>query len=330
MKRIISVFCALACALICLSSCRRGEGNVEEGAAESENNNANKENYTLYLGVHQEHNASEGRADFAATFAAVICDEKGIIVDCVFDEAEHKVSLEAGAVESERDIRSKNEQGLEYSMKSASSIGKEWYEQARHFADFLVGKTLDEADDVDGGEAELMAGCTININGFKEALEESDDEENAVTFQSESVPEAALAMVNSTDGSKDATDGTDGVAAFKSTCAAVAKNGSKIAAANIEETEAAAYFDMSGLIISFEKEEGKRDMGYSYGMKSVSGIGLEWFEQVRNFEKYIVSLTPSQVAVIDMNGDYSADEALLAGCTIKITDFVKAISKISE
>ncbi|MBR4071576.1 MAG: hypothetical protein IKK26_03375, partial [Clostridia bacterium] len=311
MKRIISVFCVVVYTVFWLSSCKGNEGDM--GASEKEDY-LKGDSYTLYVGVYQDHDALEGKAKFSSTFAAIICDKKGRIVDCVFDATEDNISIEDGAVLPKADLRSKNEQGLEYSMKSASAIGKEWYEQARHFADFLIGKTLDEADEVDGGEAELMAGCTININGFKGAIEEADDQENSVRFQSALPPVAAISVVNSSEGSKDAGDNSDGVVAMRSTYAAVAKSGSRIAAANIEETETKAYFDMEGEIKSLEKSEGKRDLGYSYGMRDASGIGLEWFEQVQNFEKYIVGLSSNEVAAINMNGDYSADEELLAGC----------------
>ncbi len=318
MKKFILLLCVFVAIAAGLSSCKAEQGNAT---------NSKKEKYTLYMGVHQDHSGSEGKVKFSSTVAAVICDEKGKIVDCVFDATENNIKIESGIVQMETDIRSKNEQGLEYSMKSASAIGREWYEQARHFAQFIKGRTLDEADDVDGGEAELMAGCTIDINGFKKALDEADDQENSVSFESAEIPHIAVAVVNNDDGTKDASEQTDGVASLKSTYAAVAKIGGRIAASNIDETEVSAYFDESGLLISLDKSEGKRDMGYSYGMKSASEIGLEWFEQVRNFEKYIVGLTPDEVAVIDMNGDYSADETLFAGCTIKINDFVKAVAK---
>ena len=330
MKRIISVLTAIILMSFGLCSCTSNEaGNASNNNSDSESNKK-AESYTLYLGVHQDHDATEGKAKFASTFAAIICDEKGRIVDCVFDETENTVSLEGGAADTETDMRSKNEQGLEYSMKSASAIGKEWYEQANHFAQFLLGKTLEEDDDVDGGEAELMAGCTININGFKDAIDEADDQENSVSFESGTSPRVALAVVNNSDDSKNATAESDGVASLKSTYAAVAKADGKIVAANIEETETKVYFDHSGLIIELEKGEGKRDAGYSYAMKGASEIGLEWFEQVQNFEKYIVGLTPDEVAAIDMNGAYSADDALLAGCTIRISDFVKAVAKTAE
>jgi len=326
MKRIISVLIIITLSCAVLSSCRGNEaGNISNNESDADSSGAAR--YTLYLGVHQEHDASEGKAEFASTFAALICDEKGMIVDCVFDATENTMEFEGGVVRNKTDMRSKNEQGLEYSMKSASAISKEWYEQAEHFAEFIKGRMLDEADDVDGGEAELMAGCTININGFKAAIDEADDQENAVEFECSGTPSVALAVVNNSEGSADASAETDGVAAMKSTYAALAKNGDKIAAANIEETETKVYFDQSGLIIQLEKGEGKRDEGYSYGMKGASEIGLEWFEQARNFEKYIVGLTPDEVAAINMNGDYSADDALLAGCTIKVNDFVKAVAK---
>ena len=56
-------------------------------------------------------------------------------------------------------------------------------------------------------------------------------------------------------------------------------------------------------------------------------IGVFFYDFV---EKYIVGLTPHEVAAIDMNGAYSADDALLAGCTIRISDFVKAVAKTAE
>ncbi len=323
MKKIISVIIAIIIACLSLSSCSGREGGDVSNNTES----GKSSKYTLYFGVHQEHDAGEQKAKFASTYVAVVCDKKGKIVDCVFDAVEDTVMLHGGIVEAGGDIQSKNELGLEYSMKSASAIGKEWYEQAEHFASFIKGRNINQVDDVDGGEAELMAGCTININGFKEAIDEADDEENGIEFESTSIPTAALGVFASREGSKDATSELDGIASMSTTYAAVAKNGEKIAAAEIEQIETKVYFDDSGLVIDLDENEGKRDMGYGYGMKAVSDIGLEWFEQVRNFEKYVIGKTPNEVAEIDMNGDYSADDALLAGCTIKISDFVKAISK---
>ena len=110
----------------------------------------------------------------------------------------------------------------------------------------------------------------------------------------------------------------------------MAKKGSKIAAANIEATETRIYFDHGGLVNNIDYGEGKREEGDSYGMKASSAIGLEWYQQVKNFEEYIVGMMPDQVAQIDMSDGYATDDTLKAGCTIKINDFVRAVAKTAE
>lgn len=71
------------------------------------------------------------------------------------------------------------EKGLEYGMKGASPIGKEWDEQATFLADFCVGKTLEEVvagvAEVDGyaSSEDVKAGCTMHVTDFIVALEKA-------------------------------------------------------------------------------------------------------------------------------------------------------------
>lgn len=315
MKRKISVIIAIILLMICLNSCGK------QGVAGKK--------YSLYLGISQEHEAGDGKAKFASTYVAVICDKKGKIVDCVFDGFESTTSLEGGVADYDENVQSKNELGLEYSMKSASPIGREWYEQAAHFADFIKGKALDEVEEVDGGEAELMAGCTININGFKEAIDNAE-EIGGIEVESGSEPSAKVAFFADYSDTKNASAETDGVAHLSVTYTAVAMSEGKIAAAALDQTETKVYFDDSGLIINLDKGESKREAGYDYGMKPASAIGLEWFEQADNFARAIVGMSPSDVAGMRLNGEYLEDETLLAGCSIKVTDFVKAVAKTGK
>ncbi len=70
----------------------------------------------------------------------------------------------------------KNELGDDYGMKKASKIGKEWYEQAKAFADFVVGKTAEEvkaiAVDAEGTttDADLVSSVTIGIDAFQDIV----------------------------------------------------------------------------------------------------------------------------------------------------------------
>ncbi len=326
MKRILAIVISVFLSAAILAGCTNTANNdiIDDMTGDTDNRG---EKYTLRLGVYQTHNASEGKAKFSSTYAAVICDEDGTIVDCAFDATEDTLSVDGGIVETGGEYISKRAQGNDYSMKNASDIGLEWFEQADHFAQFIDGFALSDTADIDGGEADLMAGCTIDISGFKGALEKAAaNESDAVEFYSEKAPVASLAVVSHSEGSKDAAADTDGIASLSSTYAAVAKNGSAVAAANIEATETKVYFDNAGLIIQTDQGPGKREEGDSYGMKASSGIGLEWHEQVKNFEKYIVGMTGEQISHIEMTDSRPASPDLLSGCTIKIDDFVRAVS----
>ncbi|MBR2002215.1 MAG: hypothetical protein IJ994_07905 [Firmicutes bacterium] len=99
----------------------------------------------------------------------VAVDEGGRIWDCVIDQM-----TEADGVPV-----SKNQLGEAYGMKKASSIGKEWDEQARGFADYVKGMTLDQVlgiDLDDNGKAVdpgLLSSATIDLREFVQGVEEA-------------------------------------------------------------------------------------------------------------------------------------------------------------
>ena len=81
----------------------------------------------------------------------------------------------------------------------------------------------------------------------------------------------------------------------------------------------------------------KMEKGDEYGMAGKvdndgNGVMLEWYEQTKAFEAYVVGKTAADVEAIEtqfVNGHYIAvDEALLgAGCSMQITDFIAAVVK---
>lgn len=102
--------------------------------------------------------------------AAVLVDADGKIVQIKIDEAQTQpdLTVDDGNV---TDLRTKLEKQDDYAMKSASPIGKEWYEQANAFETWAVGKTADEVqagigDDGYPTDADLSAGCTILISSI--------------------------------------------------------------------------------------------------------------------------------------------------------------------
>ena len=122
----------------------------------------------------------DGNAQVDSTVCALVVDDEGKIVSCLFDVAQTKIGFSAAGeitADMSADVLSKQELGDAYGMKPASGIGKEWFEQADALAAYCVGKTYDEvvaglAMDEAGHatDADLLTGCTMKVGSFVKAL----------------------------------------------------------------------------------------------------------------------------------------------------------------
>ncbi len=117
---------------------------------------------------------ADGLAAMYTSIAAVV-EQDGKAVACCIDVIEPKISFaKDGKIGEVKFDGSKRELKEDYGMKDASGIGKELYEQARAFADYVVGKTSKEVAGIettknDSGhmvakDADLYAGCTVSID----------------------------------------------------------------------------------------------------------------------------------------------------------------------
>ncbi len=73
----------------------------------------------------------------------------------------------------------------------------------------------------------------------------------------------------------------------------------------------------------------KREMGTDYGMQA-AGAKQEWFGQADAFCKYVVGMTANEVAGIETTDGKPTDTDLSAGCTIDVTDFMRAVSAAAK
>lgn len=121
----------------------------------------------------------DGLVQADVMLVAVTVDENGVIQSCAIDAVQAKVPFDAAGQltgDVTAPILSKNELGEDYGMIVASSIGKEWNEQAAAFAAYCVGKTIDEVsgiavtEDGKAGDADLAASVTISIGGFQSLI----------------------------------------------------------------------------------------------------------------------------------------------------------------
>ena len=118
---------------------------------------------------------AEGVAQVYSTYAVVTMDEAGVITSCIIDASQANVKFDAkGQITNDitAPVQTKNELGANYGMVKASSIGKEWNEQAAAFAAYCVGKTPAEVQGVAmdnqglAADADLLSSVTVHIGDF--------------------------------------------------------------------------------------------------------------------------------------------------------------------
>ena len=115
-------------------------------------------------------------AQLDVTIVALTADSDGRVTSAVGDMVEPALTVGAdGGVVAPDNIRSKLEQGDDYGMRGASSLGKEWYEHSQGFCSYLKGKTAAELAHLpaDGSDADLAALCTIDVTDLEKAAEKA-------------------------------------------------------------------------------------------------------------------------------------------------------------
>ena len=115
-------------------------------------------------------------AQLDVTIVALTADSDGRVTSAVGDMVEPALTVGSdGGVVAPDTIRSKLEQGDDYGMRGASSLGKEWYEHSQGFCSYLKGKTAAQLAHLptDGSDADLAALCTIDVTDLEKAAEKA-------------------------------------------------------------------------------------------------------------------------------------------------------------
>lgn len=123
---------------------------------------------------------ADGVAQPYSTYAIATKGSDGKITSAIIDASQANVTFDAAGkltVKTDATFQTKDVIGDAYGMKKASSIKKEWYEEAASFAKYVTGKTIDEVKGIAVNEEgvptdqELASQVTIHIGGFQSALE---------------------------------------------------------------------------------------------------------------------------------------------------------------
>lgn len=124
----------------------------------------------------------------------------------------------------------------------------------------------------------------------------------------------------------DATDDKNGSCEVDSTVAAITVDADgKVVACKIDSAQIKGSWTVDGEANATTDFRTKLEKGNDYGM---SGIGKkEWFEQIAAFEGVVVGKTLAEIKALVAEGGKGVAAVTTAGCTITVSDFVKAIEK---
>ncbi len=135
----------------------------------------------LAVSVAKSGESTDAKPQFDIEMAAVTLGGDDRITACLTDTAQAKLTVEnslfshaAGKMDTKRG------KGDGYGMKQASSIKKEWYEQADAFDAYAVGKTAEELSKLsvgNDGKTDAVSGCTMAVSGMlKNAVKAADQD----------------------------------------------------------------------------------------------------------------------------------------------------------
>lgn len=280
-----------------------------------------------------------GLAQADSVIVAVTVDKDGKIVKCIIDSAQTQINFsKTGEILTNTDtvFSTKNQLKEEYGMKKASSIGKEWYEQAAALSDYVTGKTVEEIKGISVNEkgapadSELASSVTISIGSYIEAIEKAVA--NAQNLGAQAGDKLGLGVATTISNSKNAGD-EDGLAqAYTNYVVATFDSNAKITSCIIDASQVNVSFSKEGKITSDINalQPTKQELGDSYGMKKASSIGKEWYEEANAFAQYVTGKTIDEVKGISVNEKGApADAELANSVTIKIGEFVDLLERAS-
>ena len=280
----------------------------------------------------------DGEAKYDVTIAAVLVDDKGVIVDCILDSVGTSVKFStAGAITNDitAAVQTKNELGDNYNMKTYGGAIAEWYEQAAALANFAKGKTADElkngAVDATGYAPEgsdLRTSATIYLGGYVSAIVAAA--ENAQHLGAQAGDELKLAVISSLGSSTAATAEKAGNAQLDVDVTALTVKGNTITSCVIDSLQGKVGFDATGKLTGDVSAplQTKNMLGEGYGMKAWGSAKYEWNEQAASFAAYVTGKTLADIQGIAVDASTKPTGTdLNATVTISIGGFQNLIAK---
>ncbi len=326
MKKLLALLVALAIILPTAVGCGTTKAAIKTGLA-----------VIISVSSSKDAGDADGQVQVNSTVIGLTVAANGKIERCTIDMVQTKINFsKEGKLTTALDtkVQTKQELGAAYGMGKASSIKKEWNEQANAFAAYVVGKTVSEvkgiavsSEGVPTG-TDLKSSVTIHVTDFIKGIEKAAA--SAKDSGAKAGDTLGLGISTTINKSKDAGD-ADGVGQAYSYYTATTYDATgKITSCIIDASVTDVKFDKTGKITTDLKvaPQTKNELGTAYGMGKVSTIKKEWNEQAASFAAYVLGKTVDQVKGIAMTADGKATIAeLTSSVTIHVSDFIKIIEK---
>jgi hypothetical protein len=340
MKKILAIALCL-CMVLCAVACG--------GTKEAE--------YKLGMGIVVNMDSSKtGNAQVDATVATVVTDAEGKIVLCRIDVAQNKMAVADGAVDTAKTFQTKMELGDAYGMapvgidNDGNGVCKEWYEQAKAFEAYVVGKTGTEVAALETQEAGghqiavdkalLDAGCSMQITDFMAAVAKACADEQGMSFKTAATFTLGVAAKTTAAESTAATAEAEGVVKMYTDFAAAVIADGKIIATLNDAIQPKIAIDAAGECTpAFSATKRELKEGYNmaaYGQPNIEGGTVkEWYIQSAAFSNYVLGKTATEIAGMqtkEVNAhQISVEQALLdAGCTMQITGICAVVAQAAN
>ena len=320
-----------ACGSSSSSGSSSGSMNGGSGAAQNQQG-AWRTGLSMVTRVDSEERAGE----IQTILAAVLLDEDGRIVQVSLDELESSITADAnGVVTMPTDYRTKRQKGeKDYPLGAVSSIEKGWAEQADFFGEYLAGMTGEQVEkletDKDGyaSDPDLLSGCTITVEGYRDAVARACELAQPVGSASGDTLTLGVEVSSPAGAELKATEDKDAAAKVDINAVAITMDKSgRVTGAIWDETEPQLTVGTDGMVDAPDEVLSKLELGDDYGMRDASALGKEWYEHSEGFCDYLKGKTAEQIEAIPTDGSAADLKSL---CTIGIEDVQKALLKALE
>ena len=150
-----------------------------------------------------------------------------------------------------------------------------------------------------------------------------------LTIAASAFAATGVGSVSSVSVTPATADAAGKVSVYVYTCAVTLDENGVITGVDFDAVQPAGSFDTTGAAGEFNAAPlSKNEIKEGYGMKAISPIGLEWYEQMDKLEDWCIGKTVEQVLAMELNEKGVATDAdLVSGCTVHINDQLVSLEK---